>query len=921
MITNLAQLSLRSSPYLNDDDNGTSTLFNQSLNETSDSKWLTRSIYFNEIINGAYGNAYIFREPVVNDNIVYDITHNGRFHLMFKGLKYYMNISDLWYMNAMLVGYDLSFQDPISQKLVTGVSLQSFANINLGVDAMFLSTESILPAGRTIQQGIFDATEVGIRLVVFVDKLDVIERTVGTKKIKNLQFHFTLKAYLIDANFKDFTTAAMLGQKSFYYEQTIPTFVRRDFSTPASIKTGWGHFLYPLVTGDDTAITYVKLEHVLKTIYNGMIFSQSTDNQSLRIDSSDLLNWLNTDTTLRNASSAYEPVAVEPNQAAPAGPFGEKNVLKNWLVQMTDAATLRGNNSANFILSYDNIYWEPLADVYSGDIYSNSPATFMTRMTTYYEGFGPTPIDEPGNFEARGGYVKARRKYFLSNLIQHILTPIPNPFPGYAPIYDPIDKNIVSPILSTETPDRFMGQKFFPFYKFKQYKNEQTQKELLDLITVPFTGPSTITNIVDCETSIELKKVVPDGLNQYRRKIITKPHSLPASIGSTTVERINAIGFVEYVKNDGTSVVFSLNVDNGLIDAGRNIFSFITWPFINPSIIGEAAQWTRNGRYRTNAKDLRTKNYLSIVANPYKTEKLCTIMNSGMYDTPEDAYIEYKSVIENITITSLQPSPTDPQWKEYFNCLPSAEITEETEEYCDPSPSPDGRRILKRISKQRVSIAANGTRTLIGSPTYIEPYPSTTVVISGQTRVINGVNVKGTETIVYENCTQVSSTFKPDPAPPPVQPTGPTGPTTQTSGPVVTGVNVSFENFINPAIFKRNIIKLVPSQYPISLELENAYYAFEFDEENVGDSSSDYTVRIYPGTRGQVLIIEVNTLGTPYKGMLLENGSVLANNNTNQKLRLTTEFWGDGGGIPFRGYLFLIYDGNDWVEFLRRDIY
>jgi hypothetical protein len=910
MITELPILKItRAHPYLTDDEDGTEELFNQSLNETAKFTSIDTPIYFNEI--PAYARYYEFVLPSVDKNIVYDTTHNGRFHFLFKGLKYYPNISDLWYMNAMLIGYQGNTTNPILQKKVSGVSLQSFANINLGVDAISLAMQIATPVGKTINQGLFDSSEVGIRLVMFIDKLDLVERTVGGKKIKNLQFHFTIKAYLIDPSlgnqFADFTLTASLGQKSFYYEQTIPTYTRKEIAPNTAIKTGWGHFIYPVVTADSVPISYVQLSDALKTIYNGILFSQSTDNDSLKIDSSALLNWLKTDTTLKNASSYYDPAAVEPKQLAiPTPGFTEKNVLKDWLAQISNAAAVKGNAAANFLLSYDNIYWEPLNDVYNGDIYVNSPAMFMTRLATYYQAPGQSPVDEPGNFENPGGFIKARRKYFLSNLIQRILTATAT--------YNPIDKNLVSPYLSTSNPEKFLGPKFFPYYKFRQYKSTQTNKELLDVITIPFSSASSTINVIECDTATDLKKVVFDGLNQYRRKIEIKPNALPTSLGYNSTERINTIGFVDYVNNDGTVENIQLNLNSAI--ATTKVFSFLTWIYMSPSLIGDAAQWTRNGRYFTNAKDLRSTSYVGYSPgySRWITESLCTIMNSGMYDTPEQAYVEYKRVVEKITVSST-PSSTDPQWKDYYKCLPAIETTEDTIEYCDPSPSPDGRQTVKRIATQKALVAANGTKTLVGNPSYT--YPSTTVILRDQTRVVNGKNVKGTVTIVYRDCSEVSNTFSPDA----VAPTGPTGGTS----PVVTGpgpnVDVALEDFINPAIFNRNVITLIPSQYPITLQLERAYYVLEFDPDEVGEKSSDYTIELEPGTKGQVVILEINTLGTRYKGVILNNNSVLANNNTNQRVRLSTEDWGDGGGQPFKSYLFMVYDGTDWVEFLRRDIY
>lgn len=878
------------------------TLFNQSLNTTAEFSYSDIPIYENNI-PFVYGKWYRFDDNGLTNNLLYDTNLNGRYHFHFKGLKYLSNISDLWYMNSILVGYN-NLPGPIFNKNITAVSLQSFANINLGVDAAYLSMDSIKPAGKTLNQGLFESTDVGIRLVMFVDKLDLIDRTVGTTTIKNLQFHFTLKAYLIDPSlggqYQDFTTMSLLGQKSFYYEQTVPTYIRSNFATKNSLKTGWGHFIYPVTTNDTTAITYVQLSDVLKTIYNAMIFAQSTDNASLRVNSTNLLSWLKTDITLKNAADAYMPSSVVPNQPTiPAFGFTEANVLKNWLASISAQAAVKGRPSVNFLLSYDNIYWEPLADLYTGDVYSNSPAIFMTRLTTYYQGTGQSPIDEPGNFENPGGFIKPRRKYFLSNLVQYVAD------------RSSVDKNQVSPYLETGNPERFLGPKFFPFYKFKQYKDAVIEKEFLDILTVPFSTPESSINIIECETSTDLKKVVSDSVNQYRKKIITRPDSLPSSLGSTTTERINTVGYVEYINNDGTSDVIQLNSSAARIKP--NVFGFLTWIYLSPSAFGSPAEWTKNGRYFTSAKDLSTTGYLGYVVNPWKTEGLCTIVQSGMYETPEIAYKEYKSIVEKIYVDS-DPSPSNPEWKDFYKCLPSTETIEETTEYCDPSPSPDGRQVIKRIKKQRVSTSAAGVKTNLGNPTY--DYPVTTVVLKNQSQVINGTAVIGDRTIVYKECGEFSNTFTPYP----VSPTGPvvkTGP----GGNKKREVDLSLENFINPAVFKINSIKLSPSQYPIPLVLGDTYYKIDFDPDDIGDSSSDYTIRLFPGKRGQVLILEINTIGTQYKGVQLTSGDILANNKSSQRTYISSNIWGDGNGIPVRSYLFLLYDGNDWIEFLRRDIY
>jgi len=888
--------------YMVDYPSGDYTLFSQPLNETAQFAFSDVPIYENSI-PFAYGRWYLFEDNGLTNNLIYDISHNGRYHLYFKGLKYLSNISDLWYMNSILVGYNNN-PNPIFGKNISAVSLQSFANINLAVDAVYLSMDSIKPAGKTLDEGLFESSDPGIRLVMFVDKLDLVDRTVGAATIKNLQFHFTLKAYLVDPSlggqYEDFTATSLLGQKSFYYEQTVPTYVRSNFSTKNSLKTGWGHFIYPLTTNDTTAITYVQLSDVLKTVYNAMIFAQSTDNVSLRVNSTSLLSWLNADITLRNAADTYTPSSVIPNQpTVPAFGFTEANVLKNWLATISSQAAVKGSPSADFLLSYDNIYWEPLADLYTGDVYSNSPAIFMTRLTTYYQGTGQSPIDEPGNFENPGGFIKSRRKYFLSNLIQYVASK------------SSVDKNQISPYLETENPERFLGSKFFPFYKFKQYKNNTSGKELLDLITVPFSSAETVTNIIECETSTDLKKVVPDSVNQYRKKIVTKQDLLPSSLGSTTTERINTIGYVEYVNNDGISENIQLNLSAGT--KRREVFAFLTWIYLAPSIIGETAQWTKDGRYFTYARDLETKLWLGYDGNRWSEYGICEIINSGMYDTPELAYRAYKRVIEKIYVYS-DPSPSNPEWKDFYKCLPSTETIEETTEYCDPSPSPDGRQVIKRIKKQRVSTTAAGVKTNVGNPTY--DYPVTTIILKNQSQVINGTTVLGDRTIVYKECGEFSNTFTPYP----VSPTGPvikTGP----DGNKKREVDLSLENFINPAVFKINTITLSPSEYPIPLVLVDTYYKIDFDPDDIGEESSDYTIRLFPGKRGQVLVLEINTIGTQYKGVKLINGDILANNKSSQRTYISTDVWGDGDGSPFKSYLFLLYDGNDWIEFLRRDIY
>ena len=400
--------------------------------------------------------------------------------------------------------------------------------------------DSIKPAGSQINQGLFESTEAGIRLVTFIDKLDIVDRTVSGVKIKNLQFHFTIKAYLIDSalggQYLDFTQTSLLGQKSFYYEQTIPTYKRSN--NPE--KTGWGHFLYPIVETDDSVITYFQLSDVLKTIYNGAIFSQSTDNASIKVDTSSLLKWLKTDTTLKNSLDNYVPNSVATLQAIPTFGFTEKDVLKNWLKYIVDEASFRGSSNLNLILSYDNIYWEPLADSFAGDIYANSPGMFMIRLTTPYDGRGQSPTVEPGLFENPGGFIKARRKYFISNLIQTILTPRT----GYTPA---VEKADVSSYLTTSQPDKFMGAKFFPFFKFRQYKNNTTNKELLDVIEIPFSGSITTQNIIECDTSISLRALSDYYKNKYTKNISTYPGRLPRQLGTTTTERINSNGYVEYV--------------------------------------------------------------------------------------------------------------------------------------------------------------------------------------------------------------------------------------------------------------------------------------------------------------------------------------------------------------------------------------
>ena len=101
------------------------TLFNQSLNETSKFALSDVPIYYNSI-PAAYGWWYLFDDNGLTNNLIYDVNHNGRYHLYFKGLKYLSNISDLWYMNSILVGYNNN-TNPIFGKNISAVSLQSFA--------------------------------------------------------------------------------------------------------------------------------------------------------------------------------------------------------------------------------------------------------------------------------------------------------------------------------------------------------------------------------------------------------------------------------------------------------------------------------------------------------------------------------------------------------------------------------------------------------------------------------------------------------------------------------------------------------------------------------------------------------------------------------------------------------------------------
>ena len=122
-------------------------------------------------------------------------------------------------------------------------------------------------------------------------------------------------------------------------------------------------------------------------------------------------------------------------------------------------------------------------------------------------------------------------------------------------------------------------------------------------------------------------------------------------------------------------------------------------------------------------------------------------------------------------------------------------------------------------------------------------------------------------------------------------------------------------------MFKKNTITLSPSEYPLPLILTDTYYKLEFDPDVIGTESSEYTIRLFPGKKGQVLILEVNTIETQYKGLQLINGDVLTNNSSSQRTYISTDVWGDGNGSPFKSYLFLLYDGKNWVEFLRRDIY
>lgn len=903
-------------PYLNDE--GDITLFNQSLQDTSKNVQTDTPLFFNLIVPG-YSRWFNFEYGDIDKNLIYKQDHNGRYHLLFRGLKYYLNVSDVWYMTALFAGSNPT--QPFGKDL-NGVPLQSFANINLGVDAMYLAMQSILPLGSQINEGLFESNEQGIRIIVFVDKLEVVERTVGTTKVKNLQFHFTLRAHLIDQSmsspgqYSDFTETSLLSQKSFYYEQTIPTYKR---STNQK-KTGWGHFLYPLVETDDSVITYFQLSDVLKTIYNGMLFSQSTDNASIQVDSSSLLKWIKVDETLKNASHGYAPTAVTALQAQPAFAFTEKDILKDWLADVVNIASTRGSTNLDFILSYDNIYWEPFADVFSGDIYSNSPGMFMTRLTTPYNGKGQSPMVEPGMFENPGGFIKARRKYFISNLIQTILSP------GTGLTLS-VEKGDISPYLTTSQPDRFMGPKFFPFFKFKQYKNNTTGKELLDVIEIPFSGSTTTQNIIECDTSISLKALSDYYRNKYTKNISTYPNRLPIQLGTSTTERINSIGYVEYVNDDGTSQI--LSIDLNLASSARKVFGFLTWPFTTPRLLGDASHWTRSGRYQAGSANLSAI-ILGADVSTWRSLQgglsigLCELLESGMYDTPEIAYKEYYRVILKSNALGSTPNPTDPTWSDFYKCIPEAEIIETTEEYCDPSPSPDGRRILQRIKKQRMYVTTSGTKIPAGDPTY--EYPATTVVLKNQTRVVNGIEVLGDVTTVYKDCEVFSERFVPYP----ISPTGPTGPTSQSTRPVITTgpngkkkreVDLTLEDFINPAVFKVNTITITPSKYVIPLVLNNCYYKIEFDPDTIGDSSNDYTITLFPGTRGQIVILDVNTISTKYKGIRLLNKTVLASGKSSQRVHISTDVWGDGDGQPVKSILFLIYDGNDWIEFLRRDIY
>lgn len=945
-------------------------LFRVSLNDVSTFEPMSYvDYYWNSITYYAkhFEPQSIFSDEfgTTDANLIYDRYLNGRFHIPIKDLKYYVNISDFWYMCAAYCGTQpgATVFDQIKMRFV---SLQSFGNINLGVDSILIGLQEILPVGKDLNYGFILFSEPGIRLVLFIDKIELVDRNVAGKKITNLQFHFSIKAYLIDPSlggqYKDFTAESLLSTKTFYFEQTIPTFAKDNFKDPNSLKTGWGHFIYPaapVASNDYANIKYVQLGDVLKIIYNSIFFCQNTNNPSLQVNSLNLRDWLDVDITLRNAVDDYEPDCITQTQAnPPAFPFTDVNVLEDWLAYvLNQAVEIYGgaDPGLNFIMSYDNIYWEPMNDNTGSDIYSNSPSTFMTRLTSYYEGLGETPIDEPGNFSAKGGFVKARRKSFLANLFYQFTFGIRE---GSA-LYISTNGKAFADNMNNEYPERFMGSKFFPFYKFKQWKNQETQKELLDVLTIPFTGAITATNIVDCETSQDLKRVVSpyETFTPYRKKIITKPDLIPNESAATalnpipsTTQKINAIGYVDYHKDDNTIVTIPLNAN---LASENRIFSFLSWPFIGINYTLGISQWTSKGRYRLIATNIEINvpnnvnpfffNTFTSKANPIS---LCTTLTCGMYETTEDAYKKWKSIIADpkVYITS-DPSPTDPDWEDYYDCLDTAEITEEIVEYCDPLPS--GEELIRRKGTQKYTVSSSGVKTPVGDPVWSEP-PTTTFVDNNATQVYpNGKVVTGKRITIYKNCNVVESIFQPD-----VIPTGPTGPTTPVvtgpvftgptgpvvtgpvvTGPVVTGptgpvgptnstsFNVSFEEFINPAIFKRNVLTLSPSDDYIPLLVENSFYTFKFKYQDMDEPSSRYKIRLSPGVKGQVVIFEIDTLNPRCAGVLLQNGDMLTNKRPSERVYISTPTWGDGGGQPFRSYLFLISDGKNWIEFLRRDIY
>lgn len=935
-------------------------LFRISLNNVANIEPVSNvDYYWNRI--GAYARQYalepMFEAGGEDQNLIYERYLNNRFHIPVKQLKYYANISDIWYMNALYCGLQSTTSpQPWDKIKIRCVSLQSFANINLGVDSIIIALQNLLPAGKTLEYGNIPAANPGIRLVFFIDKMELVDRKIGANTITNLQFHYTIKAYLIDpakgGQYKDFGQESLLSTKSFYFEQTVPTLIGDNFVDPKSVKTGWGHFIYPVYFNPKT-VKYIQLQEALKVIYNSMYYSQNTNNASLKVNSIVLRDWLNVNIDLRNALDDYEPDCIEQTQNNnPAFAFADTNVLKNWLVTVKDAAVQRYagvDPGIDFILSYDNIYWEPLNDSYPDGIYSDSPAMFMTRLTSYYEGLGDTPIDEPGNFEFFGGFVKSRRKYFLANLILEKLPSIQN-----SELYMSTNGEAFADYINEEYFEKFMGSKFFPLYRFKQWKNDATQKELLDLITIPFTGSPSSTNIIEAETSQDLKRLVSpfEVFTPYRKKIITNPDNIPNAVASTstnpfpsTTQKINALGYVYYYSENsvGEEVLNVVQLSAQSIN-DRRIFAFLIWPFANVSLITGYSQWTRRGRYRILATNIEIINPNVINDFTSKTNpiSLCTTMTSGMYETTEEAYKKWKSIISNPPVYIYgNPSPTDPLWEDYYTCLGTAEIIEEVVEYCDPSPSPDGKQVVRRKGKQKYTVSASGVKTAVGDPAWYE-YPTTTFVDNNATETYaNGVIVYGKRSVVYQDCAQISSTFVPNSTQPtgPTVPTGPTGPTNPTSPivttpvtsgptgpigptvPLVTGVNVSFEEFINPAVFKRNILELSPSDRPIPILVDKAFYVFKFKKQDEDEPSSRYTIKLSPGIKGQVLVFEINTFNPRHNGVILYDRSILTNDKSSQRVYLSTPSWGDGGGQPFISFLFLIFDGKNWVEFLRRDIY